>query len=307
MNCAPLHTPVLLNEVLEGLGVKAGGRYVDCTVGTGGHARAILERSKPYGRLLGIDLDPVAIEVAECQLSSYKDRVKLKYDSFAELKEIASAQGFVPADGVLLDLGLSSLQLESGERGFSFQKDGPLDMRMDPHGDITADHLVNDLTEVELAGIIAEYAEEVKAKTIARAIVRNRPLTTTLELADIVARAVGRRRRLHPATRTFQALRMAVNGELEALSSALPQTTEVLGKGGRLAIISFHSLEDRIVKQFMVKESRDCICPPELPVCKCGHERKLKILTKKPVRPSSEEVRHNPRSRSAKLRIAMMV
>jgi 16S rRNA (cytosine1402-N4)-methyltransferase len=307
MNCAPLHTPVLLNEVLEGLGVKAGGRYVDCTVGTGGHARAILKRSKPHGRLLGIDLDPVAIEVAECQLSSYKDRVKLKYDSFAELKEIASAQGFVPADGVLLDLGLSSLQLESGERGFSFQKDGPLDMRMDPHGDITADHLVNDLTELELAGIIAEYAEEVRAKTIARAIVRNRPLTTTLELADVVARAVGRRRRLHPATRTFQALRMAVNGELEALSSALPQTTEVLGKGGRLAIISFHSLEDRIVKQFMVKESRDCICPPELPVCKCGHERKLKILTKKPVRPSSEEVRHNPRSRSAKLRIAMMV
>ena len=307
MNCAPLHTPVLLNEVLEGLGVKAGGRYVDCTVGTGGHARAILKRSKPHGRLLGIDLDPVAIEVAECQLSSYKDRVKLKYDSFAELKEIASAQGFVPADGVLLDLGLSSLQLESGERGFSFQKDGPLDMRMDPHGDITADHLVNDLTELELAGIIAEYAEEVRAKTIARAIVRNRPLTTTLELADVVARAVGRRRRLHPATRTFQALRMAVNGELEALSSALPQTTEVLGTGGRLAIISFHSLEDRIVKQFMVKESRDCICPPELPVCKCGHERKLKILTKKPVRPSSEEVRHNPRSRSAKLRIAMMV
>ncbi len=307
MNCAPLHTPVLLNEVLEGLGVRAGGRYVDCTVGTGGHARAILKRSKPHGRLLGIDLDPVAIEVAECQLSSYKDRVKLKYDSFAELKEIASAQGFVPADGVLLDLGLSSLQLESGERGFSFQKDGPLDMRMDPHGDITADHLVNDLTELELAGIIAEYAEEVRAKTIARAIVRNRPLTTTLELADVVARAVGRRRRLHPATRTFQALRMAVNGELEALSSALPQTTEVLGKGGRLAIISFHSLEDRIVKQFMVKESRDCICPPELPVCKCGHERKLKILTKKPVRPSSEEVRHNPRSRSAKLRIAMMV
>jgi len=307
MNCAPLHTPVLLNEVLEGLGVKAGGKYVDCTVGTGGHARAILERSKPHGTLLGIDLDPAAIEVAECQLSSYKDRVKLKYDSFAELKEIASAQGFVPADGVLLDLGLSSLQLESGERGFSFQKDGPLDMRMDPHGDITADHLVNDLTEVELAGIIAEYAEEVKAKTIARAIVRNRPLTTTLELADVVARAVGRGRRLHPATRTFQALRMAVNGELEALSSALPQTTEVLGKGGRLAIISFHSLEDRIVKQFMVKESRDCICPPELPVCNCGHERKLKILTKKPVRPSSEEVRHNPRSRSAKLRIAMMV
>ena len=180
-------------------------------------------------------------------------------------------------------------------------------MRMDPHGDITAGHLVNDLTEVELAGIIAEYAEEVRAKTIARAIVRNRPLTTTLELAEVVARAVGRRRRLHPATRTFQALRMAVNGELEALSSALPQATEVLSKGGSLAIISFHSLEDRIVKQFMVRESRDCICPPELPVCRCGHERKLKILTKKPVRPSSEEVRHNPRSRSAKLRIAMMV
>jgi len=302
-----LHTPVLLDEVLEGLEIRAGGRYIDCTVGTGGHARAILERSDPGGELLGIDLDLAAIVVAERQLSSFGKRVTLVHDSFAQLRAIASAEGFIPADGVLLDLGLSSLQLESAERGFSFQRDGPLDMRMDRDGDITAAHLVNELDGAELAEIIAKYGEEVKARAIARAIVRNRPLGTTLELANVVARAVGRSRRLHPATRTFQALRIAVNEELEALSTVLPPIPAILAKGGRVAIISFHSLEDRLVKDFMVRESRDCLCPPEIVVCTCGHKRTLQILTKKPVRPSANEVAQNPRSRSAKLRVAIRV
>jgi 16S rRNA (cytosine1402-N4)-methyltransferase len=300
-----LHTPVLLNEVLEGLEIRAGGRYIDCTVGTGGHAAAILKRSEPDGELLGIDLDLAAIAVAERQLSPFGERVTLVSDSFARLSAIASAEGFIHADGVLLDLGVSSLQLEDAERGFSFQKDGPLDMRMDRSGDTTAAHLVNELDETELAKIIAKYGEEVKARAIARAIVRDRPLRTTLELAEVVSRAVGRRRKLHPATKTFQALRIVVNEELETLSAVLQGIPAVLATGGRMAIISFHSLEDRLVKDFLVRESRDCLCPPEIVVCACGHRRTLQILTKKPVRPSADEVAQNPRSRSAKLRVAM--
>jgi 16S rRNA (cytosine1402-N4)-methyltransferase len=302
-----LHAPVLLNEALDGLGVKAGGRYVDCTLGTGGHAIAILERSEPNGRLLGMDRDPTAVQVSRQRLGAYGDRVRLVHESFTQLKTAASAEGFIPADGVLLDLGMSSLQLEHGERGFSFQKDGPLDMRMDPEEQLTADQLVNELDEKELAEIIANYGEEAKARAIARAIVRNRPLNTTLELADVVARTVGRRRRTHPATKTFQALRIAVNDELEALSCVLPQITEVLATGGALAVITFHSLEDRLVKRYLANESRDCICPPEIPVCMCTHKRTLEILTRKPMRPSAEEISRNPRSRSAKLRVAVRV
>ena len=307
MNRSWLHSPVLLNEVLDGLEVKAGGTYIDCTLGPGGHTRAILERSNPNGRLLGIDQDPTAIQLSENQLISYGDRVTLVRDSFVRLKANASVEGFIPSDGVLLDLGVSSLQLDNGERGFSLQKDGPLDMRMDPEGEMTAEHLVNELTEAELADIIVKYGEERKAKAIARAIVRGRPVRTTLQLAQVVARAAGRRGRIHPATRTFQALRIAVNGELEALSTVLPQTIAVLARGGRVAIISFHSLEDRLVKEFMARESHDCICPPEVPVCTCAHKRTLRILSKKPARPTAEEVRQNPRSRSAKLRVAERV
>ena len=307
MEDAPFHSPVLLEEVLDGLEIEAGKRYVDCTVGAGGHAGGILERSAPDGTLLGIDLDATAIELARRQLDSYEGRFKLVHGNFARLKDMASEQGFIPADGVLLDLGVSSVQLERGERGFSFQRDGPLDMRLDPEGDTTASHLVNELTEAELAEILYMYGEEYKSKAIARAIVRNRPVRTTLELADLVARSVGTRRKLHPATKTFQALRIAVNRELEALSDVLPQLLDVLPTGGRMAIISFHSLEDRLVKTFMGRESRDCICPPELPFCACHHHRTLRVLTRKPVRPSSEEVRANPRSRSAKLRMAARV
>jgi 16S rRNA (cytosine1402-N4)-methyltransferase len=303
----PLHTPVLLDEVLDGLAITTGGTYVDCTVGTGGHAEGILDRSAPDGKLLGLDLDPSAIELSGSRLSVYGDRAVLVRGSFAGLKELASAHGFTPADGVLLDLGVSSVQLERAERGFSFQKDGPLDMRMDPAGEVTADYLVNELAETDLARILADYGEEPKARAIARAIVRNRPIRTTKELADLVARNVRQRRRMHPATRTFQALRIAVNEELETLSETLPQIVEILAKGGRMAIISFHSLEDRLVKSFLVTESHDCICPPEIPVCKCDHQRTVKIVTKKPLRPSPAETSRNPRSRSAKLRIAMRV
>ena len=307
MNPSWLHLPVLLNEVLDGLEVKAGGTYIDCTLGTGGHARAILQRSDPGGRLLGIEQDPRAIHVSQRELSAFGDRVVLVRDTFVRLKAVASGKGFLPADGLLLDLGVSSLQLDDGKRGFSFQIDGPLDMRMDPDGELTAAQLVNELTEAELAEIIVKYGEEPKGKAIARAIVRGRPVRSTLQLADLVAGAAGRRRRLHPATRTFQALRIAVNGELEALSTVLPQTVAVLRRGGRVAIISFHSLEDRLVKQFMTRESHDCICPPEAPICSCDHKRTLRILTKKPTRPTAEEVRQNPRSRSAKLRVAERV
>jgi 16S rRNA (cytosine1402-N4)-methyltransferase len=302
-----LHTPVLLNEVLEGLEVRPGARYIDCTLGTGGHARAILEAASPDGTLLGIDVDPVAVRVSRLALEAYGNRVTVVRDRFSRLSAIAMEQGFVPADGVLLDLGVSSLQLEHGERGFSFQEEGPLDMRMNPSSAVTAARLVNESSEQELREVIAAYGEEPKARAVARAIVHHRPVRTTLELADVVTHAVGRRGRIHPATRTFQALRIAVNAELDELRAVLPQTLDILSKGGRLAIISFHSLEDRLVKRFMVTESRDCICPPEIPVCRCGHQRTLRILTKRPIRPSREEVARNPRSRSAKLRIAARV
>jgi 16S rRNA (cytosine1402-N4)-methyltransferase len=305
MDAEGIHVPVLLEEALNGLQVKAGGRYIDCTLGTGGHARRILEESAPDGRLLGIDLDAQAIEVARRRLAPYEERITLVHDNFSRLKDIASEQRYIAADGVLLDLGVSSPQLQQGDRGFSFQQEGPLDMRFDLEGEITASHLVNKLRERELADILAKYGEEPKAKAIARTIVKNRPLQTTLDLANLVVRTVGRQRRLHPATRTFQALRIAVNEELRALSEVLSQIPAVLALGGRMAIITFHSLEDRLVKQFMAQEARDCICPPKVPACACDHRRTLQIVTKKPVRPSSAEIRENPRCRSAKLRIAI--
>lgn len=303
MDTQPTHVPVMLQEVLERLQVRPGGTYIDCTLGSGGHAKGILEKSAPDGRLLGIDLDATAIEAARRRLAAYEGRITLVRGNFAHLEEIASRRGFVPVEGVLLDLGVSSLQLGDGQRGFSFQQEGPLDMRFDPEGEITAHYLVNELEERRLADTLARYGEEPKAKAIARAIVRRRPVKTTSELANLVARTVGRRRKRHPATKTFQALRIAVNEELAALSEVLPQILNVLTPGGRMAVISFHSLEDRVVKQFMVRESRDCICPPEIPVCVCDHQRTLEILTKSPVRPSAAEVSENPRSRSAKLRV----
>jgi len=299
-----IHVPVLYQEVLDGLQVKPGGRYIDATVGGGGHARGILMASAPEGKLLGIDADPTAVAVAREQLAEFGKRVILVQGNFAALEEIALEHGFCPVDGVFFDLGLSSMQLEAAGRGFSFQLDGPLDMRFDPGQTTTAADLVNTLSVEELAGILSRYGEETQAWRIARAIVAERPINTTGELAALVGRTVGRRRRIHPATRTFQALRMVVNQELECLAEALPQALRLLVPGGRLAVTSFHSLEDRLVKEFFRREARDCLCPPEAPICTCGHQATLGIITKKPIRPSAEELVANPRSRSAKLRIA---
>jgi 16S rRNA (cytosine1402-N4)-methyltransferase len=289
---------------LAGLRIKPGRRYIDATVGGGGHARGILVASASDGKLLGMDADPMAVALAGEQLAEFGKRVILVQSNFADLEEVAMEHGFFPVDGILLDLGLSSMQLETAGRGFSFQLDGPLDMRFDPSQTTTAADLVNSSPMEELAGILFRYGEEPQARRIARAIVAERPVNTTRELAALVERTVGRRRRLHPATRAFQALRMAVNEELECLAEALPQAVRLLVSGGRLTIISFHSLEDRLAKEFFRNEARDCLCPPEIPVCTCGHRATLGIVTKKPIRPSAEEVAANPRSRSARLRIA---
>lgn len=299
------HIPVLVREVLDGLNVHPGGSYLDATVGGGGHAVAILDASAPEGRLLGLDRDPEAARRATERLSVYGDRANVVHASYVDLFQVAQREGFLPLDGVLFDLGFSSWQIQDPGRGFAFSLEGPLDMRFDPGTELTAADLVNDLPEEELADLLYRYGEETKSRRIARAIVGARPIATTGELARVVERAVGgRRSAIHPATRTFQALRIAVNGELEAIEAALPDAVTALKPGGRLAVITFHSLEDRIVKHFLRQESRDCICPPELPVCQCDHTRTLRIVTRKPVVPSDREVQENPRSRSAKLRVA---
>jgi 16S rRNA (cytosine1402-N4)-methyltransferase len=299
------HTSVLLDEAIEFLAVQPGGRYIDCTLGAGGHALAIMRETEPGGLLLGIDADPHAIEFAKGSLEEYPDSVHLVNGNFRDLKAIARQQNFVPVHGVLFDLGISSMQLAEQGRGFSFQADAPLDMRFSDSQTLTAADIVNGYEEEDLANLIWEFGEERHSRRIARAIVRARPLTTTTQLAAVVQKAApDGRSRIHPATRTFQALRIAVNDELASLTSALEQARDVLGVGGRLVVISFHSLEDRIVKQFLAREAKDCICPPEQPTCTCGHKASLRILTKRPVAPGPEEVRRNPRSRSAKLRAA---
>ena len=307
------HIPVLYHDVLEGLNLRPGHggrprRYIDATVGLGGHARGILEGSAPDGRLLALDADPAALALAREHLSDFAQRVTWVCGRHTELASLARRHGFDPVDGILMDLGVSSLQLDDPSRGFSFQAEGPLDMRMNDQG-LTAHHVVNTWDEKELARIIYEYGEERHARRIARAICAHRPLHTTKELADVVVAAVRRvsgrqRERIHPATRTFQALRIAVNDELASLEAALPQAVELLAPEGRLVVIAFHSLEDRIVKQFLRRESRDCICPPRLPMCVCGHQVTVKELTRKPIRPTEQEMARNPRSRSARLRIA---
>ena len=298
------HVPVLYGQVLDALAPRSGGAYIDATVGLGGHAQGILERSAPTGRLLGIDADSEALAIAGERLAPYGNRVVLAQGWHTELAEVAREYGFDPVQGVLLDLGVSSLQLDRARRGFSFQEAGPLDMRMDPEAELAADQIVNQWSEEELAHIIHTYGEERYARRVARAIVGARPIDDTLELAAVVARAVRSSGGIHPATRTFQALRIAVNRELESLEQVLPQALTLLASGGVLAVIAFHSLEDRIVKQFMVQESRDCICPPRLPQCVCGHVAQLERLTKKPIMPDPQEMAENPRSRSARLRVA---
>lgn len=308
MSSSSYHTPVMLKEAIESLSIQPGGRYIDCTVGGGGHAAAIMERSAPGGQLLGIDADPKAIEVARKKLEAYGSSVLLVNDNFVNLEAICIKNDFKPVHGILFDLGFSSSQINSSNRGFSFQYDAPLDMRFGPDQEVTAADIINTSTEAELANIIWEYGDEGYSRRIARHIINERPVKTTLELAKIVERAIGSRRgRIHPATKTFQALRIAVNNELEHLELALKQAVNLLGFDGRLVVISFHSLEDRIVKRFFKKESSDCICPPQAMSCTCKHTARLKLITKKTVTPSEDEVKANPRSRSAKLRVAERV
>ncbi|MGC9350234.1 MAG: 16S rRNA (cytosine(1402)-N(4))-methyltransferase RsmH [Anaerolineae bacterium] len=297
------HVPVLLEEVLEGLDVHTGGVYLDATVGGGGHAVAILEASVPDGRLLGLDRDPEAARRASQRLAAFGWRAKVVHASYVDLLDVARREGFLPLDGILFDLGFSTWQIEDPERGFAFNLEGPLDMRFDPTTGVTAAELVNQLPEDELVDLLYRFGEEPKSRQIARAIVLARPIHTTRELAEVVESAVGRRGRLHPATRTFQAIRIAVNQELASIETALPQAVRALRSGGRLAVIAFHSLEDRIVKHFMQRESRDCICPPEYPVCMCDHQRSVRFVERKAIMPSEEEIETNPRSRSARLRV----
>ncbi len=309
-----VHRPVLYQEILNALLPARGGRYVDCTLGAGGHAWGILQGSAPDGKLLGFDLDPQALEIAHQRLQQFGDRVIMEQSSYTNMTEHLRRLGWTSVQGVLLDLGVSSMQLDTPERGFSFQTDAPLDMRFNPDGKITAADLLNTLSEAELVQILFEYGEEPKARQIVRSILSQRPLSTTRQLADLILKVIGpeRRRdrkqphrsRIHPATRTFQALRIAVNQELSAVQMVLPQAINALAPGGRLAVISFHSLEDRIVKQYFRLESQDCICPPRQPVCTCEHKASLIEITRRPLMAGEVELQANPRARSARLRIA---
>ena len=302
----PTHTPVLLNEVIEALNITSGKCYVDCTLGLGGHARAILGKTAPTGRLLGIDADPEAIDIAKAKLAQYSGSIILVNDNFSNLENICRENDFLPVDGILFDLGISSTQLEDVERGFSFQHDAQPDMRFSLNQVLTATDLINILPEDRLAQLIYEYGEERRSRQIARLIVKNRPVVSTVALAKMIEQAVSydRHQKIHPATKTFMALRIAVNHELENLEAALKQTVKCLNRRGRLVVISYHSLEDRIVKQFMKRETMACLCPPQTPVCNCGHAPSFKIISKKVITPSPNEIGKNPRSRSAKLRVA---
>lgn len=305
-----IHVPVLEQEVLNFLAPRPDGCYIDGTAGGGGHSWALLAASSAAasitsgGKVLSLDADPQAVMRVRQRLQPFGERSLVVQTNFRFLAAAARQAGFDPVDGILLDLGLSSDQLELEARGFALMADGPLDMRFDPAQETSAANLVNALPENELADLIYAYGEERLSRRIARSIVHARPLDSTGQLARVIERSVGRRGRLHPATRTFQALRIAVNDELGALTDVLPQAVALLKPGGRLAVISFHSLEDRIVKQFMQREAQDCLCPTEVLVCQCGHYALLRLVTRKPVEASPEEIARNPRSRSAKLRVA---
>ena len=319
------HEPVLLQEVLDWLKPERGGLFIDCTVGLGGHTEAILTQA-PQARVIGLDQDEEALAIAQNRLAKFEERAQLVHANFREVAEVAKRLGITESQGILADLGVSSLQLDKGERGFSFAADAPLDMRMDKSGGQTAADLIAGLTERELADLIFEYGEEHGARRIAKAIVKARgqqPITTTKQLADVVIRALHIKGywRIHPATRTFQALRIAVNDELQALEEFIPAAISLLAKGGRLAIISFHSLEDRIVKRRFQSEAGHCSCEARrqaakyLPIAEldnlvcpeCGAQRRITPLTRKPVRPTSEECARNPRARSALLRVGERV
>jgi 16S rRNA (cytosine1402-N4)-methyltransferase len=306
------HLPVLAEEVLTMLSPAPGSLQIDATVGGGGHTERILEATTPDGRVLGLDADPAAIRRVARRLGErYGDRLVLRQASFRDLARVAPEAGFAPADGCLFDLGLSSYQLADAERGFGIRTGGPLDMRFDPSRGVPAAELLATLTEAELTALFRTYGEEPFAGRIARAIVRTRPATpirTAEALAAVVEAAapsrIRGRRRIHPATRVFQALRIAVNAELDALEAGLRAAVDLLRPGGRLVVLSYHSLEDRIVKRFIQAERRGCICPPELPVCACGRQPRLRLLGRPSFGPTRAEIAANPRARSARLRAA---
>lgn len=306
------HTPVLLNEVIEGLNIREDGIYVDGTLGGAGHSIEIVKRLKS-GKLIGIDQDINAINKAREVLKDYMDKVILIHDNYGNIQRIFKDLSIEKVDGILLDIGVSSHQLDEDERGFSYNKDAHLDMRMDTTNDFTAWHVVNKYSKEDLERIIRLYGEEKWAKRIAEFIVESRkekPIDTTLQLVEIIKRAIPHKARAvghHPAKKTFQAIRIEVNNELSILEESIPVMVKHLNKGGRLCIITFHSLEDRIVKKAFVELNRDCICPPGSPICTCNKEKEIEIITKKPIVPNEEEVERNPRSRSAKLRIAERV
>jgi 16S rRNA (cytosine1402-N4)-methyltransferase len=306
------HLPVLYKTIITALRPKSTGRYIDGTLGAGGHSAGILTESTPDGEVLGLDLDPQALAIARERLAGFGKRAHIVDASYTRMKDEAENLGWDAVDGIVLDFGVSSMQLDTPERGFSFIHDGPLDMRFSPNASLSAADLVNSFSEAELADIIFRYGEERLSRKIARAVVNNRPINTTKELADLILKHIGKRERIHPATRTFQALRIAVNSELESIETVLPLAVSLLrspdpksGKpGGRLAVISFHSLEDRLVKEYFRRESADCICPPRQPICTCGHKASIIEINRKPIEASEEEIQANSRARSAKLRVA---
>jgi 16S rRNA (cytosine1402-N4)-methyltransferase len=308
------HKPVLYKEIIHALQPKRGGRYIDGTLGAGGHARGILEACTPDGLLLGLDVDPQALALSRETLAPYAEggRTHLVQASYITLTKQLAALQWDSVDGIVLDLGASSMQFDNAERGFSFMQDGPLDMRFGPHAFQSAEDIVNTFDEKDLADLIFRYGEDRNSRKIARAIVENRPLHTTRELVAVIEKASPRRGdRVHPATQTFQALRIAVNGELESVESVLPQAVAALrrrperveGSGGRLAVISFHSLEDRIVKDFFREQSKDLVNPPYERIYEVERKAVVKLINKKPIVPSEEETKENPRARSAKLRV----
>jgi 16S rRNA (cytosine1402-N4)-methyltransferase len=298
------HEPVLLNEIIHALRPRSSGIYVDGTIGAGGHARGILEACAPGGRLLGLDIDQQALALARENLAPYGERIILSQASYDTILDAIREAGWQAVDGIVLDLGVSSMQLDALGRGFSFQSEAPLDMRFDPRTGTSAAHLVNTATETELADIIFKFGEEPRARRIAHMIVAARPVESTTQLADVITRAYRGRVRMHPATRTFQALRIAVNDELACLERALPRALEALRSGARLAVISFHSLEDRIVKQFFRRQGMDQINPPYTKLYESERKANLRELSRKPIVPTQAEVRMNPRARSARLRVA---
>ena len=306
------HIPVLAEEVMSMLGPAPGSLQIDATLGGGGHTERILEATDPDGRLLGLDADGAAIARVAARLHPrFGDRLVLRQANFRELDTVAREEGFGAVDGALFDLGLSSYQLADTTRGFGFRAGGPLDMRFDPGRGVPAAELLATLDQDELTALFRRYGEEPRAARIARAVVdarRTAPITTAEDLAALVESAAPRNprqpRRTHQATRVFQALRIAVNEELDALQEGLAAAVDLLRPGGRLVVLSYHSLEDRIVKRFIAAERRGCVCPPELPVCVCGRDPRLRLLTPKPVSPAASEVEANPRARSARLRAA---